>query len=129
MVELLVVLLILAAIGALAVPALLNQLGGARVDAAKIQIDRLGGILDLYVLDVGQYPSEDSGLDALLEKPADAERWNGPYLKKADSLIDPWGKPYIYRFPGEHGDYDLYSLGADSQEGGEDKDADITSWQ
>lgn len=129
MVELLVVIAILGLIGAFAVPALINQLGGAKVDAAKIQIDRLGGILDLYALDVGQYPSEDSGLNALLEKPVEAERWNGPYLKKADALVDPWGKPYLYRFPGENGEYDLYSLGADGQEGGEDKDADITSWQ
>ena len=128
LIELLVVLLILALIAAFAVPRVLNYLGGARSDAAAIQIERLGGILDLYRLDMGRYPGTDEGLQALIEAPVDAERWRGPYVKKADSLIDPWGRPYEYRSPGNHGGYDLFTLGADASEGGDGEDADHTSW-
>jgi general secretion pathway protein G len=128
LIELLVVLLIIALIAAFAVPQVMNYLGGARQDAAAIQISRLSGILDLYRLDVGHYPSTAQGLDALMEAPTDADRWNGPYLKKDDALTDPWGRPYEYRFPGEHGDFDLYSLGADGAEGGDGEDADVVNW-
>lgn len=126
--ELLVVLVILGLLAAFAVPQVLNYLGGAKSDAASIQIDNLGTALDLYRLDNGRYPSGDEGLQALVEKPGDAERWNGPYVKKRESLLDPWGEPYRYRFPGEHGAYDLYSLGADKTEGGDGEDRDLTSW-
>ena len=128
LVELLVVLIILGLIAAFAAPRVIKFVGGAKTDSAKIQIDRLSGVLDLYRLQVGRYPSEDEGLNALMEQPADAPDWEGPYLKKADALIDPWRRPYIYRFPGEHGDYDLYSLGADGEDGGEGEDRDLTSW-
>jgi general secretion pathway protein G len=128
LIELLVVLLILALISAFVVPRVLSYLGGARSDAAAIQIERLGGILDLYRLDMSRYPGTDEGLEALIEAPVDAARWNGPYVKKADSLIDPWGRPYEYRAPGDHGDYDLFTLGADGQDGGDGEDADVTSW-
>ena len=128
LVELLVVLIILGLIAAFAAPRVIKFVGGAKTDSAKIQIDRLSGVLDLYRLQVGRYPSEDEGLNALMEQPADAPDWEGPYLKKADALMDPWRRPYIYRFPGEHGDYDLYSLGADGEDGGEGEDRDLTSW-
>ncbi len=128
LIELLVVLLILSLIAAFAVPRVMKYLGGARSDAAAIQVERLGGILDLYRLDMGRYPDTDEGLRALVEAPVDAERWNGPYLKKENSLIDPWGEPYEYRFPGDHGEYDLYTLGADRVDGGDGEDADVTSW-
>ena len=128
LVELLVVLLILGLIAAFAVPQVMKYVGTAKIDAAGIQVERLGGVLDLYHLDMGRYPTTEEGLQALVEPPSNAERWAGPYLKKADSLIDPWGRPYEYRSPGEHGDYDLYTLGADGQEGGDDEDGDITSW-
>ena len=128
LVELLVVLIILGLIAAFAAPRVIKFVGGAKTDSAKIQIERLSGVLDLYRLQVGRYPSEDEGLNALMEQPADAPDWAGPYLKKADALIDPWRRPYIYRFPGEHGDYDLYSLGADGEDGGEGEDRDLTSW-
>jgi len=128
LIELLVVLLILALIAAFAVPRVMKYLGGARGNAAAIQIERLGGILDLYRLDVGRYPRTDEGLQALFEAPTDAERWNGPYVKKANSLIDPWGKPYEYVSPGDHGEYDLFTLGADGANGGDGDDADVTSW-
>ncbi len=108
LVELLVVLVILGLIAAFAAPQVIKYLGGAKTDSAGIQIERLSGVLDLYRLEVGRYPGEDEGLNALVERPAGAERWNGPYLKKANALNDPWGRPYIYRFPGEHGAYDIY---------------------
>ena len=128
LVELLVVLLIIGLIAAFAVPQVMRYLGGARQDSAAIQINQLSGILDLYRLDVGHYPTRSEGLDALLEKPSGAEGWNGPYVKKAESLVDPWGRPYQYRVPGEHGDFDLYSLGADGTEGGQGENADVVSW-
>ena len=128
LVELLVVLIILGLIAAFAAPRVIKFVGGAKTDSAKIQIERLSGVLDLYRLQVGRYPSEDEGLNALMEQPADAPDWEGPYLKKADALIDPWRRPYIYRFPGEHGDYDLYSLGADGEDGGEGENRDLMSW-
>jgi general secretion pathway protein G len=128
LVELLVVLIILGLIAAFAAPRVIKFVGGAKTDSAKIQIERLSGVLDLYRLQVGRYPNEDEGLNALMEQPADAPDWEGPYLKKADALIDPWRRPYIYRFPGEHGDYDLYSLGADGEDGGEGENRDLTSW-
>ncbi len=128
LIELLVALAILALIAGIAVPQVLKYLASAKTDTAQIQIESLGGALDLYRLDVGRYPAESEGLKALVERSLEAERWNGPYIKKADGLIDPWGNPYIYDFPGEHGDYDLYSLGADGAEGGEDEDQDVVSW-
>jgi general secretion pathway protein G len=128
LIELLVVLLILSLIAAFAVPRVMKYLGGARSDSAAIQIERLGGILDLYRLDMGHYPGTDDGLRALVEAPVESERWNGPYVKKANSLIDPWGKPYEYLSPGDHGEYDLFTLGADKQDGGDGEDADVTSW-
>ena len=126
--ELLVVLLILALVAAFAVPQLMRYVGGARADAAAIQINRLEGILDLYRLDNNRYPTTEEGLEALIRQPADAPRWNGPYVRNEEALTDPWGRPYGYASPGEHGDFDLYSLGADGSEGGEDEDADITNW-
>ena len=129
LVELLVVLAILGLLVAIATPRLIQYLGGAKVESADIQIERLGGILDLYRLEVGAYPSEqEGGLKALVERPQQAVTWNGPYLKNKDALTDPWGRQYLYRLPGQHGDYDLYSLGADGAEGGEGEDRDITSW-
>ena len=124
-VELLVVLVILGLIAAFAAPQVIKYVGGAKSDAAKIQIERLSSVLDLYRLEVGRYPSEDEGLDALMEKPSDAENWNGPYLKKADALIDPWGRPYGYKMPGERGDFDIFTLGSDGQEGGEGEAKDV----
>jgi general secretion pathway protein G len=126
--ELLVVLVILGLVTAFAAPQVIKYMSGAKIDAAGIQIERLSGVLDLYRLEVGRYPDESEGLEALLEKPTDAERWNGPYIKKANSLLDPWGRPYLYRYPGGNGEFDLYSLGADGGEGGDGEDKDVTSW-
>jgi len=128
LVELLVVLAILGLLVAIAAPRLIKYLGSAKVDTAKIQVEKLGGVLDLYHLEVGRYPTDQEGLAALVDRPPQAAVWNGPYLKNRASLTDPWGRPYLYRFPGQHGDYDLYSLGADGKEGGEGEDRDVTSW-
>ena len=128
LIELLVVLVILGLLAAFAAPQVLSYLGQAKTDAARAQVQNIASILDLYRLNVGSYPSEEEGLDALLEPPPDAPRWNGPYVKRRDVLLDPWGQLYVYRYPGEFGDYDLYSLGADQAEGGEGEDQDVTSW-
>lgn len=126
--ELLVVLAIIALIATFAVPALFERLGESRTKAASIQIKELGNVLDMYRLDVGGYPSEAEGLQSLVTAPAGIDRWNGPYLRNPEALTDPWGRPYVYRMPGDHGEYDLYSLGSDGAEGGEDEAADVTSW-
>jgi len=128
LVELLVVLAILGLLVALAAPRVIKYLGSAKSDTARIQIEKLGGVLDLYRLETGRYPSEQEGLQALVEKPAQDDAWNGPYLKNRESLTDPWGDLYVYRMPGEHGEYDLYTLGADTKEGGDGEDHDITNW-
>lgn len=126
--ELLVVLVILGLLAAIAAPRVMNYLGGAKTDAAKIQINNLSTTLDLYRLDVGHYPSEAEGLDALLTKPSDANGWNGPYVRQEDVITDPWGRRYQYRYPGEHLEFDLYTLGADDAEGGEGENQDVTNW-
>jgi general secretion pathway protein G len=124
----LIELVILGLLAAFAAPQVLNYLGRAKTDAARAQVQNIASVLDLYRLEVGSYPSQQDGLEALLEEPADAPRWNGPYVKRRDALTDPWGRMYVYRFPGEHGAYDLYSLGADGGDGGEGEDQDVTSW-
>lgn len=129
LVELLVVLAILGLIAAIAVPQTIGYLGRAKSNTAGIQIENLGAALDLYRLDVGRYPSEAEGLESLVNAPAEASNWAGPYLKKESSLLDPWDRPYQYRLPGEHGEYDLFTLGADGQEGGEGENRDVVSWQ
>lgn len=126
--ELLVVLAILGFLAIIAVPQVLKYLSSAKTDTARIQVTQLGATLDLYRLDTGSYPTEEQGLDALLRRPQDMDNWKGPYLRKRDMLNDPWGNPFIYRFPGEHGEYDLLTFGADGKEGGEGEDTDVVSW-
>lgn len=127
--EILVVLVILGLLAAVvAGPQVFRQLGAAKSEAAKLQIDRISGALDLFRLDVGRYPSQGEGLEVLVEAPSGAVRWNGPYLKKQQSLVDPWGRPFGYRYPGQHGEYDLWSTGADGVEGGEGENRDVVNW-
>ena len=128
LIELLVVLVILGLLAGLVGPRVLRYLGGAKTDTAQLQIEELGAGLDLYHLEVGRYPNDDEGLQALTSAPSGVSRWNGPYLKKKDVPLDPWGNAYQYKYPGENGDYDLYSLGRDNVEGGEGEDADVVSW-
>ena len=128
LIELLVVLVILGLLATIAAPQVIRFIAGAKSDTAKVQVERLTTTLDLYRLSVGRYPSEQESLRALVERPAGLATWNGPYLAKDDALTDPWGRPYVYVFPGRHGAYDLYSLGADGREGGEGEDRDLTNW-
>ncbi len=129
LVELLVVLAILGLLVGLVGPQVMKALGSSKTKTARIQIENLAGTLDIYRLDVGRYPTTSEGLQALVEKPSGADNWNGPYLKKSKVPEDPWGYPYHYRSPGEHGPFDLWSLGADNREGGEGEDQDILSWE
>lgn len=128
LIELLVVLLILGMLAGLVGPRVLKYLGSAKTDTAQLQIEELGAGLDLFHLEVGRYPTTEEGLTALSERPAGVSGWNGPYLKKREIPLDPWGRPYRYRAPGENGDYDLYSLGRDDSSGGEGEDEDVVSW-
>ena len=126
--ELMVVLLILALLGTIAAPQVTKYLRKAKAQTAKIQVDALSAAVDSFHLDVGRFPSSDEGLKALVERPSDGAKWDGPYLKKRDSLIDPWGHSYLYRFPGQHGEFDVYTLGSDNREGGEGDAADVGNW-
>lgn len=127
LVELLVVMVIIGLLAALVAPRFIRQEEKAKLKAAKAQIELLGTALDTFRLDVGRYPTSQEGLEALRAQPGGIEKWDGPYLKK-EVPLDPWGKPYIYRNPGEHGPYDLLSYGADGASGGEGDNRDITSW-
>ncbi len=100
----------------------------AKADAAKIEIGQIGQTLDLFKLEIGRYPTSQEGLQALITAPAGINNWNGPYWKKAQVPTDPWGNEYKYAAPGQHGAYDLISLGADGKEGGEGPNKDINNW-
>jgi general secretion pathway protein G len=129
LIELLVVLVILGLLAGLVGPQVMKYLGGAKTDSTRLQIENMASTLDLYRLDVGRYPTTDEGLQALVEAPPGASNWNGPYLKKKQVPKDSWGNEYHYRSPGEHGPFDIYSLGADNTEGGEGENQDVISWQ
>ncbi|MEA2975425.1 MAG: ral secretion pathway protein [Alphaproteobacteria bacterium] len=128
LVEILVVITIIGLIMGLVGPRVLNYLAESKVKAAKIQIESFSSALDLFYLDTGRYPSSPEGLAALVQRPGGIAAWNGPYLKGGAVPNDPWGKPYVYRAPGEHGTFDILSYGADGQEGGTGTASDITSW-
>ncbi|WP_341319533.1 type II secretion system major pseudopilin GspG [Paraburkholderia sp. IMGN_8] len=125
--ELLVVMVIIGLLAGLVAPRYFDQVGKSNVKIARAQIDSLSKALDQYRLDMGTYPTTEEGLQALMVKPQDATHWSGPYLQKAVPP-DPWDRPYQYRSPGEHGDYDLYSLGKSGQGGGTGENATIASW-
>lgn len=125
--ELLVVLVIIGLLAGYVGPRFFAQIGKSEVKTAAAQLDALGKALDQYRLDTGHYPSTEQGLQSLWVKPGDETRWWGPYLRKAPPK-DPWGREYQYKAPGEHGDYDLFSLGKDGREGGDGEDQDITNW-
>ena len=126
--ELLVVLVVLGLLAGIVAPKYFAQLGRSEVKVAKAQIEGLGKALDLYRLEVGHYPSTEQGLQALVTAPSDETHWTGPYLQKKLPL-DPWGRAYTYRYPGEHSEYDLLSLGKDGQAGGEGENAEVSNWQ
>ncbi|MEL6197106.1 MAG: type II secretion system major pseudopilin GspG [Pseudomonadota bacterium] len=123
--ELLVVVTILVLLSAAVGTVALNYLSGAKADAARIQMSQLEAGLDLYRLDIGRYPTEAEGLSALVEAPGGLQAWNGPYVRKESSLVDPWGNAFIYAEAEGGKTFALTSLGADGREGGEDEDADV----
>ncbi|PRC92702.1 type II secretion system major pseudopilin GspG [Solimicrobium silvestre] len=124
--ELLVVIVIIGLLAAYVGPKYFAQLGKSEVTIAKSQIEAFDKAVDTFRLDVGRFPTAEEGLSALNIKPADAEKWNGPYLKK-DIPLDPWGHPYIYKVPGTKGDFEIISYGKDGQPGGVGDDADISN--
>jgi len=129
LIEMLVVLTIIALFAALVVPRMLKQGDKARITAARAQIEEFMTALGAYKLDTGLYPTTEQGLQALRERPQGVEQWNGPYLPK-EIPNDPWGHPFVYKYPGDHGDEpDLICYGADGQPGGTDINADIVSWK
>lgn len=128
LIEILVVITIIGLIMALVGPRVLNYLTESKVKTARIQIQSFASALDLFYLDAGRYPTSAEGLAVLVRPTAGITAWNGPYLKGGVVPNDPWGKPYVYRSPGEHGAYDVVSFGSDGQEGGTGTAADITSW-
>ena len=126
--ELLIALAILSLIIAIAAPRMIGYFEASKAKTAKIQIANISTALDLYYLANGSYPTEQQGLKALVEKPEGVASWDGPYLNRADGIVDPWGRPYVYKVPGAHGKVDISSLGADGKEGGTGDDADLGSW-
>jgi len=128
LIEIMVVMVIIGLLMALVGPNLIGRSEKAKSQAAAMQIERLGTVLDTFRLDVGRYPTTQEGLQVLVQRPMGIDRWDGPYINKGVPK-DPWDRPYIYRSPGEAGrPYDLYSLGADGAPGGTDNNRDITSW-
>lgn len=125
--ELLVVMVIIGLLAGFVAPRYFSQVGKSEVKAARAQMDALEKALDQYRLDVGHYPTTEQGLAALVVRPANEARWDGPYLKRAVPN-DPWGNQYVMTVPGQHGDVDLLSFGKDGQPGGTGEAADITNW-
>lgn len=125
--ELLVVMVIIGLLAGYVAPRYFAQIGKSEVKTARAQIDALEKALETYRLDTGHFPTTEQGLKALMERPANMPKWQGPYLKKSVP-DDPWGHAYQYTSPGTHGEYDLLSYGRDGRPGGQDEDADITNW-
>ncbi len=128
LIEVVVVIVILVTLASIATPLYLNYIKKANVGAAKTQMKMLEDALTGYRLDIGSYPGADAGLQALVENIDNDEKWEGPYIKPSVPK-DPWGNDYIYTMPGEHGEYDLSSYGADGQPGGSGENADINNWE
>jgi general secretion pathway protein G len=125
--ELLVVMVIIGLLASYIGPRYFAQVDKSKVKTARAQIDAFEKALETYRLDTGHFPSTEQGLNAVFTRPENEPKWQGPYLKKLPPA-DPWDKPYVYKTPGEHGDYDLFSYGRDGKQGGSDEDADITNW-
>ena len=125
--ELLVVMVIIGLLAGYVGPKYFSQIGKSQVKTARAQIDALDKALEQYRLDTSRFPGMDQGLAALVTRPANEPKWDGPYLKKSVP-VDPWGNAYVYKIPGEHGEFDLLSYGKDGQPGGTGEAADVTSW-
>jgi general secretion pathway protein G len=128
LIELLIVMVIISLLAAFVAPRFFGQEKKAKQRGAKGQIALLESAIDTYRLDVGTYPSTEQGLEALRERPDGVDKWDGPYLRK-ELPLDPWGNPYAYESPSEHGDFAIMSYGADGKPGGDGMDMDIVSWK
>ncbi len=127
--ELLVVLAILGLLAAIVAPQVLKYLGASRTQAAKVQVENIAAALDHFDLDIGRYPTQEEGLDALVHAPQGVASWNGPYLQRASALEDPWQRKYLYRQPGQHNnDFDVWTYGSDGVEGGVKEARDVGNW-
>lgn len=127
--ELLIVMIIIGLLAALIGPKMIGRVGESRQTVAKQQIEGFSSALEMYKLDTTKYPSQDQGLEALITAPQGVSNWKGPYLKKKLIPKDPWGNNYVYICPGEHGDFDIISYGADGNAGGEGEDKDAAGWE
>ena len=125
--ELLVVLGIITLLATVAAPQVLRYLGKARTDTARAQVAAISTALELYTLDTGRFPPQQTGLSALVTPQLNVAGWRGPYLKRVDGLMDPWGRPYLYRFPGRNGGAEVFTMGRDNAPGGTGEDQDISS--
>lgn len=125
--ELLVVMVIIGLLAGYVAPRYFSEVGKSEVKVTRAQIDAFEKALESYRLDTGRLPTTEQGLEALMTQPSGVTKWRGPYLKKSVPP-DPWGKPYQYKQPGEHGDFDIVSLGRDGKTGGQGDDADIVNW-
>ena len=128
LIELLIVMVIISLLAAFVAPRFFGQEKKAKQRGAKGQISLLESAVDTYRLDIGRYPTTEQGLAALRERPDGIDKWDGPYLRK-ELPLDPWGNPYVYESPSEHGEYAITSYGADGMPGGEGDDMDIVSWK
>lgn len=129
LIELLVVLGIIALLMTLVAPQVIRYLSEAKSETALIQMKNIESALEMYYLDTGQYPDEQSGLKALVEAPNGVKNWSGPYLKRDKGILDPWGKPFIFKAPGDHDSYDISTFGRDAAPGGTGENKDILNWQ
>ncbi len=127
--ELLIVMIIIGLLAALIGPKMIGRVGESRQTVAKQQIEGFSSALEMYKLDTTKYPTQEQGLEALVTQPQGINNWKGPYLKKKFIPKDPWGNNYVYTYPGEHGDYDMVSYGADGNSGGDGEDKDVASWE
>lgn len=127
--ELLIVMIIIGLLAALIGPKMIGRVGESRQTVAKQQIEGFSSALEMYKLDTTKYPTQEQGLDALVTEPQGITNWKGPYLKKKFIPKDPWGNNYVYLYPGEHGDYDIVSYGADGNAGGDGEAKDVASWE
>ena len=128
LVELLVVVAILGLLTLIATPFVLHYLDTAKVSTARTEIANIAAGLDLFKIDIGRYPTTEEGLDALMKAPAGVDNWNGPYIKKTAGLKDPWGRPYLYRSPGQHGEFDIYSYGAKGEAAASGEKPEVANW-
>jgi general secretion pathway protein G len=126
--ELLVTLTILSLLAAIVAPQVLKYIQSSRVQTAKLQVDNISAALDLFHVDVSRYPTSQEGLQALVTQPENLTSWHGPYLKKGSALIDPWGVPYHYTVPGQHGDVDVFSYGGGRADGEPNEVPQVASW-